>query len=314
MGHGGLGAPLTGGLARRVPQDVHGPGAARRAGPQQLPCDGGGAVAALPHGVGGREVRGPAPVLGPALEHRVPQQPVGPAGAAPRVGAEQAESGRGGEPAGDPGGVGTGHPGEDLGQMPDGGGVGGRAGADRAVRGGGCGRAAGDVRPGVLQDGQRPGDRGGARSGGLQPPGHGGLVGPRVQHRGGLRHGLGPAAAEVLQQGVQQQRMAGRGADAALHPGPGRVPDAATRQERGGPAGQRGEGVGADQVGREGVGQPGGGRGDVVLAALGHQQQDGHPVDVPGGLHEPAPGGGIGQVRVVHGDEEGTVLGQLGHA
>ncbi|PSK44900.1 hypothetical protein B0E38_07485 [Streptomyces sp. 111WW2] len=131
--------------------------------------------------------------------------------------------------------------------------------------------------PGLFQGRQaaRHVGRRGARA--VQPPGDGGRVGPGVQRGTAVRHRRDAVgvrgAAEVVQQGVQEQRAARTGPYALLGPARGRVREGLADQPGRRRVAERGEGVGAHQGRRQRLGESGGPRVDVVLAALGGDQQ-----------------------------------------
>ncbi len=123
--------------------------------------------------------------------------------------------------------------------------------------------------------------RGGA--GAVQPPGDGRRVGPGIQRGAGVRQGRASIAcgavrprdaAQIVEQGAQQQGAAGAGPYALCRPagsGAGECrPDQPGRRR----VTERGEGVGAHEGGRQGLGEADGLRIDVVLAAFGDGEQD----------------------------------------
>ncbi len=190
---------------------------------------------------------------------------MGVAGQAVRAGAQRAEPGHRGEPARHPGRIGTG-------ELPE------QTGRRFAPA-----RSPFSPLPSLLEDGECPGHLSRAVPGAVQPPLHGGHVGALVQGRGGLGKvgvrerdaGRVPGGgAEVVQEGPQQQGAARAGPDTALDPCRRGVGVLRAHQAGRRVRGERGQGVGIDEGGREGVGEARGWRIDVVLAAFGDGQQD----------------------------------------
>ncbi len=321
------GRPASGRTGRRCPSGRAGGG-----GAQQMPGHCFGPVAPASAQFGRAVVQGLPVRAGPAVEDRSAQQRMREARDAGAGGsAQQPEPDHRGDPARDAVGIGPGELGEEVDEVVARVGL-AVAGGPRAEvgRSGPVGEPAFPdslfavllpslvvlLRSRALQFCQRAGHQGAFVTRALQPPRDSRDERPRVQfgapfgkprlRAAAVRRAVREDRPQVVEQRVQQQRIAGAGPYAAVQPGVAGVrAQGCADQFLGGGAAQRRERVHPHRVGGQGVREARSGRGDVVLPSFGDHHEDRHSGQPPGGLGQPVPGGLVGEVHVLHGDQQG---------